>query len=191
MVLSGRWWGSVDGDASDGPRSALHRVFGQQTRDAVDDPQHHRGLLGGQFLEEAPREKNAILYEENFHEDKKAKGWMTITLELVPEDLCARYEVREWRHAAAILVGDFPDEWNDIREVLRGFKLCKSFIDTGGGRKSKVSESIDSAFYARGWTEKSFSTAIVVDGSTSDSPTHAIDCYKNNIKLTTDRKSVV
>lgn len=108
---------------------------------------------------------------------------MTITLELVPEDLCARYEVREWRHAAAILAGDFPDEWNDIREVLRGFKLCKSFIDTGGGRKSKVSESIDSAFYARGWTEKSFSTAIVVDGSTSDSPTHAIDCYKNGVGL--------
>ena len=31
--------------------------------------------------------------------------------------------------------------------------------------------------------EKSFSTAIVVDGSTSDSPTHAIDCYKNGVGL--------
>lgn len=108
---------------------------------------------------------------------------MDIALELVPEELRRCYEVREWRHAATILAGDFPEEWRDICEVLGSFRLCKSFIETGGGRKSKVSESIDSAFYARNWSEKNFSTAIVVDGKAADSPTHAIDCYKNRVGL--------
>lgn len=81
---------------------------------------------------------------------------MRITLELIPNILRDCYEIKEWRHAATILAGDFPNEWKDICEVLGHFKLCKSFIDTGGGRKSKVSESIDTAFYARGWKEKTF-----------------------------------
>lgn len=108
---------------------------------------------------------------------------MRITLELIPNILRDCYEIKEWRHAATILAGDFPHEWKDICEVLGRFKLCKSFIDTGGGRKSKVSESIDTAFYARGWKEKNFSTAIVVDEKRMDSPTHAIDCYKNQVGL--------
>ena len=106
-----------------------------------------------------------------------------ISLELIPKELNERYEIREWRHAAAILASDFPEEWRDICDVLSTFKLCKSFIDIGGGRKSKVSESIDTAFYGRGWKEKNFSTAILVDDNKMDSPTHAIDCYKNHVGL--------
>lgn len=91
------------------------------------------------------------------------------------------YEIREWRHAIAVLSTDFPDEWNDICEVLSEFRLKKSYIATAGGRKSRVSGWIDSNFYERGWSEKNFKTAILIDGEKVDSPTHAIDCYKNDI----------
>ncbi|MCC7507019.1 MAG: hypothetical protein IT259_17060 [Saprospiraceae bacterium] len=93
------------------------------------------------------------------------------------------YEIHEWRHATAILEYDFPQEWADLCDILSAFRLCESYITTPGGRKSKVSEWIDSQLYAKGWVEKEFDTALVVDGVPLDSPTHSFDCYKNRIAL--------
>lgn len=68
-------------------------------------------------------------------------------------------------------------------EVLARFKLCKRFVTTPGGRKSQVSEWIDRELFSRGWIEKQFDTAVTVDGFPMESPTHAVDCYKNRIAL--------
>lgn len=106
-----------------------------------------------------------------------------MSLSLLPPFLLAHFEVHEWKHPCAILKQDFPVEWNDICEVLTAFRLKRSWIDIGGGRKSKVSESIDRALYAKGWVEKQFKTAIEVDGTRSNSPTHQIDCFKNRVAL--------
>ena len=46
-----------------------------------------------------------------------------MSLEQVPVFLRENYEVREWRHAVAILAADFPDEWADIVRVLTEFRL--------------------------------------------------------------------
>lgn len=104
-------------------------------------------------------------------------------LEIVPDDLLESFQVHEWKHACAILVHDFPEEWQDIIDVLRSFKLKKSWISEGGGRKSKVSDYIDSFLYSRGWREKQFNTKIIVDTNEIVSPTHKVDCYKNRIAL--------
>ena len=103
--------------------------------------------------------------------------------ELLPPFIREHYEVHEWRHALAILKGDFPDEWKDIEELLTNFRLCQSWLTQGGGRKSKVSEAIDSFLYDRGWVEKEFATSIKVDEVILESPTHKVDCYKNRIAL--------
>lgn len=100
-----------------------------------------------------------------------------------PELIRRHYEIHEWRHASAILESDFRDEWADICNVLSRFRLCKSYLTTPGGRKSKVSHWIDSELYALDWKEKEFDTALVVDKSPIDSPTHAVDCYKNRVAL--------
>ena len=52
-----------------------------------------------------------------------------------------------------------------------------------GGRKSKVSGCIDEFLYAKGWVEKGFTTQIRVDDNVLDSPTHKVDCYKNEVAL--------
>lgn len=93
------------------------------------------------------------------------------------------YEIYEWKHATAILKTDFTDEWQDIVDLLHQFRLYKSWITVGGGRKSKVAEAIDSRLYRRGWCEKQFKTKVVVDQTTIDSPTHKVDCYKNRVAL--------
>jgi len=106
-----------------------------------------------------------------------------MTKELLPEDIRALYEVHEWKHACAILHGDFPEEWDDIISVLSDFRLRRSDIITPGGRKSPVAERLDSALYSRRWVEKKFDTKVTIDQEELISPTHKIDCFKNRIAL--------
>jgi hypothetical protein len=101
----------------------------------------------------------------------------------IPQALHDRFEIREWRHASAVLINDYPAEWADIEAVLSAFVLKKSWIAVGGGSKSKVSGWIDSELTAKGWQEKKFATSIVVDGVSTDSPTHKVDCFKNRVGL--------
>ena len=95
----------------------------------------------------------------------------------------SHYEVHEWRHALAILSSDFPDELADIESVLTAFRLRKSWIDVGGGSKSKAAKFIDSQLTAKGWTAKNFDTKFVVDDVETASPTHEVDCFKNRVAL--------
>ena len=104
-------------------------------------------------------------------------------IELLPHFVREKYEVHEWKHACAILKEDFPIEWNDILSVLKDFRLKKNWITNPGGRKSKVSEFIDTYLYARGWVEKEFHTQVVVDQNAMDAPTHKVDCFRNRVAL--------
>jgi hypothetical protein len=103
------------------------------------------------------------------------------TLHLVPDDLRELYYVKEWRNATGVLQTACPDEWSDIVEVLREFRLLKSEVIAKGGRKSPVANRIDGGFYARGWAEKKFDTAISVDDYEYASPTHSVDCFKGRV----------
>lgn len=104
-------------------------------------------------------------------------------VELLPQFIRTHYEVHEWKHACAILRHDFPSEWDDLCELLVQFRLKKSWITVGGGRKSKVAEHIDSFLYQREWQEKQFLTQIKVDRATRDAPTHKVDCFKNRVAV--------
>ncbi|MEO0964753.1 MAG: BglII/BstYI family type II restriction endonuclease [Planctomycetota bacterium] len=106
-----------------------------------------------------------------------------MSVELLPQVIRDRFEVHEWKHACAILSADFPDEWRDLCDLLSQFRLCQSWITTPGGRKSKVSEHIDSYLYDRGWQEKQFQTSVRVDEVELESPTHGVDCFKNGVAL--------
>ena len=106
-----------------------------------------------------------------------------MSVALLPTTVQRNFEVHEWRHATAILRSDFPAEYEDVCETLSAFVLKKSWITVGGGRKSKVSEWIDSALIQRGWCAKTFDTKIVIDQNELASPTHEVDCFKNRIAL--------
>jgi len=101
----------------------------------------------------------------------------------LPDFVQKHYECHEWRHASAILAHDFPEEWADIIDVLTAFRLRRSWITEGGGQKSRVSGFIDGRLYERGWAEKGFETAVMVDGRAMESPTHSVDCYRNRVAL--------
>ena len=100
-----------------------------------------------------------------------------------PEFIRNNYEIHEWKHATTILKGDFEEEWNDIIKMLQKFRLNKSWLTVGGGRKSQVAEWLDTFLTERGWVEKAFDISVKVDENSMDSPTHQVDCYKNRIAL--------
>lgn len=106
-----------------------------------------------------------------------------MSLDLLPTFVRENYETHEWKHACAILKQDFPKEWDGIVEALTHFRLKKSWITIGGGRKSQVAGALDGALEKLGWKEKGFDTKMVVDDQSIDSPTHKVDCFKNRVAL--------
>jgi hypothetical protein len=102
-------------------------------------------------------------------------------LEAIPKELFPRYLFQEWNHAAAILAGDFPDEWADLLACLKAFCLKKSDIVVGGGGRSQIPIQLDGFLNARGWAERQFDIGIRVDGKDIDVPTHKIDNFKNSV----------
>ena len=104
-------------------------------------------------------------------------------LSRLPAFIAENYECQEWKHASAILSQDFPSEWQDILDLLSAFRLRKSWIESGGGNKSRLAAYIDGFLSKRGWVEKQFQTAFEVDGNGLNAPTHRVDCFKNQIAL--------
>lgn len=95
-----------------------------------------------------------------------------------------KYELSDWKHATAILMSDFPNEWKDLNDLLENFEIPLEWISEPGGNKSPIAQYVDTFLcQERGWVEKKFETAIVVDGVKRESPTHKVDCYKNRIAL--------
>ena len=98
-------------------------------------------------------------------------------------DLIPGWDCYDWRNARTILEHGHSSEWRDIIDVLGAFRLRHSDIAKKGGRKSPISAAIDGQFYDRGWSEKKFETAILVDGNRRDSPTHKVDCFREKTAL--------
>lgn len=104
-------------------------------------------------------------------------------IDSLPQSVRDLYEVREWKHACAVLKEDFPTEWQDIIQVLSEFRLLESDILAPGGGLSPISKQLNRGFERRGWRVKSFETKIIVDRREMRSPTHEVDCFKNKVAL--------
>ncbi|MCT4583103.1 MAG: hypothetical protein N4A35_16955 [Flavobacteriales bacterium] len=101
----------------------------------------------------------------------------------LPHNILNDYEVHEYKHAVAILKNDFPNEYQDLIDVLNNFTLKRSEILAPGGRKSPIAARLDEFLYDRNWKEHNFNTTLTIDGTEYHTPTHKIDCYKNRIAL--------
>jgi len=104
-----------------------------------------------------------------------------MSLALFPSQILEDYETHEWRHAAAVLKSDFPQEWEDLIEVLTDFRLYRTEVVAPGGGRSPIAVRIDTHFYNLGWREHSFDTEVVVDNVVHKSPTHKVDNFKNRV----------
>ncbi|MBU2080277.1 MAG: restriction endonuclease [Alphaproteobacteria bacterium] len=106
-----------------------------------------------------------------------------MAIDSLPSFIKDNYQHLEVNHATAILKNDFPNEWDDVVQVLSNFQLCRTAVAAKGGRKSPVATRLDGHFYSLGWAEKQFQTSVTIDGNVRPTPTHQIDCYKNRIAV--------
>lgn len=111
----------------------------------------------------------------------------------IPELAGSGFRVFEWRHASAILRSDFPEQWQDLLQILSAFRLQKSHVQRGGGEKSQITKSLEEGFKSRGWEPKNWDTDIYVTETKGGkavsepmirhSPTHEVDHVKGEIAL--------
>jgi len=106
-----------------------------------------------------------------------------MSIERLPEFIKDHYEIYEWRSPTAILKQDYPEEYHDIMDILTGFRLLKSDIVTRGGKKSPITKKIQLPFEKRQWIERAFHTSVTTNGTTHESVTHEIDCYRNRVAV--------
>lgn len=78
----------------------------------------------------------------------------------IPEDIRSRYQFAETRNAAAILSVTNPEAFDQLLEVLRGFRLRTSDLITAGGQESDLAARMNRAFRERGWREARVDTLI-------------------------------
>jgi hypothetical protein len=79
---------------------------------------------------------------------------------VVPADVLARYDFRETRNAAAVLVASNPVAFGEILDVLREFRLIATDITDAGGSESQVPIRLNRAFRDRGWREARYDTHV-------------------------------
>ena len=61
----------------------------------------------------------------------------------IPDVLAALYEVHEWRNGIALLEHVHPEEFRDVIDVLRGFRLRKSHLVKAKAAKGAEIEPAD------------------------------------------------
>ncbi len=72
---------------------------------------------------------------------------------VLPPAVLERYEIRETRDAAAVIQNTNPEEFNEIVDILSGFRLTEGDILTPGGSKGQVATRLDKTFREFGWRE--------------------------------------
>lgn len=97
----------------------------------------------------------------------------------IPDDIQELYETHDYRHAAAILACEFPEEGEEVYQVLRSFRLRQEQIKKAGGNESEIPKEFSKFLRPLGWTESRLKAKLIVDDVEVTSDTHNIDYLKN------------
>ncbi len=91
------------------------------------------------------------------------------------------YEVRDYRHAAAILANEFPREFGELCDALEQFKLTRDDILKPGGNESSVPKRMSKILRPLGWEEKQLAAKMVADDVEVTQDTHKVDYLKGRV----------
>ena len=70
----------------------------------------------------------------------------TATKEFFSERVNSNFEIYSYRNAAAILAGNFAEQFNDITTALEEFSISSSMIRMPGGSKGPIAKYVDTLF---------------------------------------------
>jgi CRISPR-associated protein Csd2 len=99
----------------------------------------------------------------------------------IPEDIQQKYEIYDYKHAAAILYTEFPEHFSDVCTVLRNFTISKSDITSRGGNESNIPKKFSDILRPMGWEEKKLHARVIVDDNEISHDTHLVDYMKGRV----------
>jgi len=103
--------------------------------------------------------------------------------DFIPKDIQELYEIHEFNHAAAILVYEFPNEFQELCSALRQFKFTEKDVKDKGGSESQIPKKFSLILRPLGWKEEILEVKRVVNGVEVKENTHLIDYVKGRVAL--------
>jgi CRISPR-associated protein Csd2 len=89
----------------------------------------------------------------------------------ISKEIVDRYEVHDYRHAAAILANEFPTEFREICSALSKFFITRDDIIKPGGNESNIPKKLSAILRPIGWEEKKLEAKMVADSVEAQYPT--------------------
>lgn len=71
----------------------------------------------------------------------------------IPADIREQFEVHSYRNAAVILAESRKEEFDELLEALRNFRITTAMIRTAGGNESEIPKLISNSLRPQGWHE--------------------------------------
>lgn len=81
-------------------------------------------------------------------------------LRVFPDDVLARYDMREVRNASAVIENTSPAELRELVRILQDFFLSESDILSPGKNEGQIAKRLNGAFRDAGWREGRHDTKI-------------------------------
>lgn len=102
----------------------------------------------------------------------------------LPVDIRELYEVHDYKHAAAILATEFPEEFAEICKALRQFRFTEEDVTTPGGNESKIPKKFSDILRPMGWVESQLNAKLVINDEVIVShDTHKVDYIKGRVSF--------
>ena len=99
----------------------------------------------------------------------------------IPRNIQELYEIHDFKHAAAILVHEFPNEARELFTALGEFKFSEQEVKEPGGNQSAIPRKFSELLRDKGWVEDSLTASMVVDERTISHDTHKVDYLKGRV----------
>lgn len=99
----------------------------------------------------------------------------------IPKDIQELYEIYDYRHAAAVLRIEFPEEFGELCNALRKFRFTVEDVKTPGGSESIITKKFETLLRPLKWVEQTLKAKLVVDQTEVQVDTHWVDYIKNRV----------
>ena len=99
----------------------------------------------------------------------------------IPAAIQNLYEIHDYKHAAAILANEFPNEAREIFKALETFRFTEDDVKTPGGSESQIPKTFSEILRPLGWVEDTLTAKMVVDEAEISHDTHKVDYLKGRV----------
>ena len=80
----------------------------------------------------------------------------------IPGEISRLYEVYDFKHAAAILAQEFPEQFTEVCLAMKQFRFSKEDIIKSGGNESHIPKLFSNILKPMGWQEKKLEAELNV-----------------------------